>query len=115
MFKTDLPTLGVQTSMPDVIDVMNRGRLGLAVVLSSENHIVGIITDGDLRRALNTFESTILEQRAESIMAKSPKTILPSAKLTEAEDLFNTHKITSLLVSEKNILLGILQLYSLTS
>lgn len=114
MFKEKLPLLKQGDPFSKIIDVMTKGRLGLAVVVNNKS-IQGIITDGDLRRAMDKYKADLFEVSAGEIMTKNPKRISREMKLVEAEELMSKLKITSLLVEDKKQLVGIVQLYSITN
>jgi arabinose-5-phosphate isomerase len=85
----------------------------MTLVMENER-VMGIITDGDLRRVMEHHEKASFDLEAENIMSKQPKTISSMASLTEAEQLFNQLKINSLLVmNESNELQGVIQIYDL--
>jgi arabinose-5-phosphate isomerase len=87
--------------------------LGLAVV-ADKKKILGIITDGDLRRAMDKHTAKLFSLAAKDIMTAKPRTIVKQMMMAEAEELMNQHKITSLLVANKaGQLEGIVQIYSL--
>ena len=110
MVKDDLPIITKTSNMKDVIQTMTSSRWGTAVIVDSEQHIIGIITDGDLRRAMNK-RGNILLLKAQDIMTKHPRTINKDLKLYEAEKIFNEEKIITLLVSsEEGKLLGLLSI-----
>jgi arabinose-5-phosphate isomerase len=113
MYKEKLPTLGGNESMNKVIATMTKGRLGLAVV-TEKNTIKGIITDGDLRRAMDKHRQDFFDMKAKDIMTASPRMIPKDMMLAEAEEMMSKLKITSLLVAEGKKLKGIVQLYSIT-
>ncbi len=108
--KTDnLPLVSADAPMKEVIHAMSAGRLGLCIVDEGR----GIITDGDLRRHLEN-DPDLMNKTAGEIMTPNPKSISPDARLTEAEELMNQHKITSLLVKdETGRLQGVIQIYDL--
>jgi arabinose-5-phosphate isomerase len=113
MVKNNLPTVTKTSCVKDVIGVITSGRQGVAVVVDKQQHVIGIITDGDLRRAVNKHEN-ILKFNAEGIMTKSPKTISKDLKLFEAEKIFNRYEIVTLVVADNaGKLLGLLQLYDI--
>ena len=112
MFKKDLPIVKLNDSIKQVINTMSSGRLGLAVVLD-KNTIKGIITDGDLRRAMDKYTAKLFEMNASQIMTSNPRVISKNMMMAEAEELMNVHKITSLLVGDKGNLQGIVQIYSI--
>lgn len=108
MVKSNLPIITEGSDMKDVIQVMTSSRWGTGVVIDDQERVIGIITDGDLRRAL-TRHGDILMLKARDIMTKNPKTIGKDLKLYEAEKIFNTYAIITLLIcSEKGKLLGLL-------
>ena len=113
MFKNNLPTVKPADSIQKVINAMSTGRLGLAVVVHN-NKVTGIITDGDLRRAMDKYTAKLFDLTAQSIMTAKPRTVLKNMMMAEAEELMNQYKITSLLVADKaGKLEGIVQIYSL--
>lgn len=115
MFKDKLPVVKPTDSIQQVINTMSSGRLGLAVVID-KNKVAGIITDGDLRRAMDKHTAALFTLSAKNIMTANPRTINKKMMMAEAETLMNTHKITSLLVADKTGKLeGIVQIYSLNN
>ncbi len=114
MFKKELPVVKLNDSIKQVINTMSSGRLGLAIVID-KNIIKGIITDGDLRRAMDKFTAKLFDMNASQIMTSNPRVISKNMMMAEAEELMNNHKITSLLVGDKGKLQGIVQIYSIAS
>jgi arabinose-5-phosphate isomerase len=113
MVKNNLPTVMKAACMKDVIGIMTSGRQGVAVVVDKQQTVVGVITDGDLRRAVNKYEN-IFKLKAEDIMTRNPKTIGKDLKLYEAEKIFNRYEIVTLIVADDDgKLLGLLQLYDI--
>jgi len=104
-----LPLIGADAPMKEVIHTMNEGRLGLCIV----DQGAGIITDGDLRRHMEENADSFMQMKAADMMAKNPRSITSDAPLSEAEELMNQHKITSLLVKEADKLVGVIQIYDL--
>lgn len=109
MTSKNLPMVSSTTSVQDVIHTMNEGRLGLCIVDDGK----GIITDGDLRRHMETNAENFMQLKAVDLMGSNPKTIDAQARLNEAEEMMNENKITSLLVTENNALVGVIQIYDL--
>ena len=97
MVVEDLPFVA-DAPMQDVIMGMTKGRLGLALVGTDEN-LLGIITDGDLRRTLMDH-SNIMDLTAQDAMTASPLTIKPDASMGEAEDRMQEARIQCLIVAE---------------
>jgi arabinose-5-phosphate isomerase len=115
MFKNSLPTVFPTDEISHLIHTINMGRLGLAVVINEHNHqIIGIITDGDLRRSMDKNREKIFSLRAEDLMSHHPKTIDKKMKMAKAEEIMNKYQITSLLVADlAGKLEGIVQIYSM--
>ena len=106
------PEVKTGASIKEVIMEMTKKRLGVTAVLSDHNKLVGIITDGDLRRMLEKTE-TIQNITAIDIMTKHPKTIGPNEMAVNALDLMRTNSITQLVVAENENYFGILHLHDL--
>lgn len=112
MRKTNLPVLTNRASVKDLISLISQGRLGLVVIMTGKK-IEGIITDGDLRRAMEKFGSDLFSKKIKTFMTKNPKCIEAGTMLLEAEQLMTKFKITSLLVTRKGDLAGVIQIYDL--
>jgi len=110
MHQKNLPVIPPTTGMVDVINAMTKGKLGL-VVIQEANKIVGVITDGDLRRVMEINQAQFFQLTANDFMSKNPIQIPANWKIREAEALMIDKKITSLLVVEKAQLVGIVQIY----
>lgn len=108
MISKNLPIVQSETTFSNLIEIMTSGKLGLCVVVDNDR-ISGIITDGDLRRALHTNDPFKLF--AKNIMTLSPKIISPNVMVTEAEVFMKQNKIKDLLVVENHELKGVLTLY----
>jgi arabinose-5-phosphate isomerase len=99
--------------MPDVIYEMSRKKLGVAAIVDQER-VVGIISDGDLRRMLETRGKDVLDLLAGQCMTHSPKTITQDQFAATALALMEERKITSLLVvDDQEKLMGIVHLHDL--
>ncbi|MDF2965201.1 MAG: kdsD [Rickettsiaceae bacterium] len=105
-----LPTVNVDSPMSDILLTMTGKGFGCAAVLDGENKLVGVITDGDLRRHMN---EDIIRLTASSVMTATPKDISPQAFATEALAIMNSDGITSLLVTEQDKLVGIIHIHDL--
>lgn len=95
--QTRLPIITPTTGFTDCLTVMNEGRMGVALVMEDER-LEGIITDGDIRRALTTNGAETLNKTARDFMTRSPKTIHQDEFLSKAEDVMKAKKIHSLVV-----------------
>jgi arabinose-5-phosphate isomerase len=92
-----LPRVAPQTKMPDVIYEMSRKKLGVAAVVEGEK-LVGIISDGDLRRLLEKRGKDVLDLTAGECMTRNPRTIAAAEFAATALALMEEKKITSLMV-----------------
>ncbi|ECQ1803895.1 KpsF/GutQ family sugar-phosphate isomerase [Campylobacter jejuni] len=112
MVSSNLPIVHPDTEFNDLIDVMTSGKLGLCVVLENEK-LIGIITDGDLRRALKASDKPRFDFRVKEIMSTNPKVVDADAMASEAEEIMLKHKIKEIVVSKENKVVGIIQLYAI--
>ena len=108
-----LPRVAPQTPMPDVIYEMSRKKLGITAVTDGER-LLGVISDGDLRRLLQQRGKDVLDLTAADCMTRDPKTIHPHQFAATALALMEDWKITSLVVVDgENRLQGIVHLHDL--
>ena len=108
-------TPGVRTgdAMRDVIYEISRKKLGMTCVLDDSGRLVGIITDGDLRRQMMAG-GDLLERRAGEVMTRNPITIRPDTLAAEALRILEERKITSIVVVDpQNVPLGVVHLHDL--
>ncbi len=110
--QNEKPAVALQASLSETILEMTSKRLGATAVLDEANRLVGIITDGDLRRMLERSEQAT-DIRAQTIMTPEPKTIPPNALAVKALQLMRQHSITQLIVSEDGTYLGMVHLHDL--
>mgnify|MGYP000607179338 FL=1 len=108
-----VPQVSENDSVAKVIVEISEKRLGVTAVLNAKNAIVGIITDGDIRRMLS--KSTTIESfTAKDIMGKNPKTILNDAMAVEALERLENNNITQILVTDlENKYIGVVHLHDL--
>lgn len=107
------PAVTPLTNLQDVIMEMTQKRLGVTAVTDANDQLLGIITDGDLRRMLRKNTGFDKSLQAADIMTANPKTIRPDALAVEALDLLRKHEITQLAVVEEGRYLGMLHLHDL--
>ena len=86
--------------------------MGLAIVMNG-SEIMGIITDGDIRRAMESKEEQFFSLKAVNLMSYHPKMVDAKSKLIEVQKVMTDYKVNSILVCEKKKLLGIVQIYDL--
>jgi arabinose-5-phosphate isomerase len=96
----ELPTVFEDTSMKEAVVEITSKRLGVTGVLNKQKELVGVITDGDLRRALEKH-GNLLEKKAANIMTRNPKWIEADTLAAEAVQLMEEYAITSLFVFDK--------------
>ena len=94
----ELPLARSGTSVADVLLTMSgtRGRPGAAVVVGADEKLLGIFTDGDLRRLLQSGKSPALDQPVDEFMGRDPKVVGPDQLVEEAEHILRTYKIDQL-------------------
>lgn len=113
MRREELPVVAPDCSAQDMIHAVSRGGLGL-IVICDEGKILGIVTDGDIRRAMESRQAEFFNIKAMDIATKRPKSISPDEKLIAAEKLMTRHKVNSLLVvDDDEKLVGIIQIYDI--
>jgi len=113
MKKHELPITNSIATIKEVIQRITEGKLGL-VVVSDENGINGVITDGDIRRAMESREKEFFGLLAKDLMSLHPKLIDESEKLITASTIMSENKINSLLVvNAVNDFVGVVQMYDL--
>ncbi len=113
MKKKQLPQCSPDAPIKEVVATISTGKLGLVVVID-QKEIIGIITDGDIRRAMDSHENAFFRLHASDLLSTNPKTIHPDTKLTEVSTIMTENKINSLLVTDEHRqLIGIIQMYDL--
>ena len=112
MRSENLPIVKATDSIEELIGVISQARLGLAIVMR-EDRIEGIVTDGDVRRAMESSKEQFFTLKAKDLMTKNPKRVAPDAKLTQAQALMTQHKVNSLVVVQEERLIGVVQIYDL--
>ena len=92
-----LPTVGPHTSLTDMLKEMSRKGLGFAAVVQADQVLLGIFTDGDLRRLIERG-ADLLSLQAQDVMNPAPRRVHPDALAVDAADLMEQHRITSVVV-----------------
>ncbi len=112
MRSDNLPVIPKEMHLGDAIIHVSKGKLGLGVSLDN-NKVIGLITDGDIRRAMEKWQAQFFDKTVSDIMTTCPKTVMPSTKITEIQRIMNQYKIhTVLVVDEEKYLLGVVDHYS---
>ena len=97
----DLPIIPQDMHLGEAIIEVSRGKLGLGVALNDDKTIAGIITDGDIRRAMQKWQAEFFDHTVADIMTREPKTVLPNVKVSEIQRIMHRYKIHSVLVCDK--------------
>ena len=112
MHTNNLPVIAKDDKVAEAIIEISKARLGISVVMEGTK-ILGVITDGDVRRAMQTKQNAFFTLKAKDIMSDSPKCIRETAKLSEAEAMFLKYGIhTLLVVNDEGLLTGIIDSFS---
>jgi len=111
MRSKDLPIVQKEENFAAVLDSIARGRMGITVVQSGDE-VIGVITDGDIRRVITNEKDLALSKKAIDFYTKNPKTISYNKKIVEAEKIMQEHRITTILVFDGIKLVGILDRYN---
>ena len=107
------PIVRTDDAMREVIYEISRKKLGMSCVIDDSGRLVGIITDGDLRRHM-MGASNLLERRAEEVMTRNPITIRPDMLAVEALRILEERKITAVVVVDPDLqVLGVVHLHNL--
>ncbi|GAB3349714.1 KpsF/GutQ family sugar-phosphate isomerase [Lysobacter tyrosinilyticus] len=94
----DVPRVEADATLSEALVEMSRKRLGMTAIVDAEGRLLGLFTDGDLRRALDDKNVDVRSTRIADVMTRSPKTIGSNALAVEAAQLMEAHKIGGLLV-----------------
>ena len=112
MFTENLPFVTPEMPMAVAIEIVTNGKLGVGIVVESREsrvesqELVGIITDGDIRRAMQRLGQDFFATPVSAIMSRNPKTISKEAKVVEAGEMMNHHSIHTLVVVEPSAVSG---------
>ena len=104
---TDIPIIKLNSSIVEAVLVMTEKKYGCVVVLDKNKKIKGIITDGDLRRSIAKID---IKERATSIMKSKPIVAKSDLLISSAIVLMNKHSITSLIIANQNVPIGIVNI-----
>ena len=112
MITENLPLLTSDMHLGQAIIHVSKGKLGMGVAIK-DGRIEGLITDGDIRRAMEKWQAEFFDRTVSDIMTRTPKIVSPQTKISEVQKLMNKHKIHNVLVSDgEGHLLGIVDRYA---
>lgn len=112
MRSEDMPILPSDMHLGEAIIEVSRGKLGLGITLD-EGRVIGLITDGDIRRAMERWQAQFFDHTVSDIMTRDPKMVLPTTRIAEIQRIMHRHKIHTVLVADQQKhLLGVVDHYS---
>ena len=112
MRSDDLPILSETMHLGEAIIFVSKGKLGLGVTLK-DGKVSGLITDGDIRRAMERWQAKFFDKTVSDIMTRKPKCVTPDTKISQIQAIMQRHKIHSVLVTDQEgHLLGVVDHYS---
>lgn len=107
----DMPVVPPTMHLGEAIIHVSKCKLGLAVAVVDDK-IVGLITDGDIRRAMEKWQAKFFDRTVSDIMTRTPKVVSPQTKISDIQNIMNKYKIHSVLVvDDNNRLLGVVDHY----
>ena len=113
MRTTDLPTLKAEMHLGEAIIRVSKGKLGLGVATDDQGRVCGLITDGDIRRAMERWQAEFFDRTVGDIMTQWPKKVSADTKIADIEQTMNKYKIHSVLVTDsENRLIGVVDHYA---
>ena len=112
MRSDELPIIPKDMHLGDAIIHVSKGKLGLGVSLDN-GKVIGLITDGDIRRAMERWQAEFFDHTVSDIMTREPKIVLPTTKITEIQQIMQQNKVHTVLVcDEERHFLGVVDHYS---
>ena len=112
MRSDDMPVLPPEMHLGEAIILVSKGKLGLGIAMVNDQ-IKGLISDGDIRRAMERWQAEFFDHTVSDIMTRTPKTVKADTKITEIQRIMNKYKVHSVLVvDDDNHLLGVVDHYS---
>jgi arabinose-5-phosphate isomerase len=115
MHTKNLPIIPEDMHLGDAIIQVSKGKLGLGVSINDKHHVTGIITDGDIRRAMERWQAEFFNHTVADIMTREPKMVKLNTKITEIQRIMHKYKIHSVLVcNDRMEFRGIVDSYATT-
>ena len=113
MRSDDLPVITPDMHLGEAIILVSKGKLGLGIAMNADDTIAGLITDGDIRRAMEKWKAQFFNKTVSDIMTVTPKTVTRQTKISDIQKMMNRYKVHSVLVTDKERhLLGVVDHYS---
>jgi len=113
MRANDLPVIDPSMHLGKAIIAVSKGQLGLGVSLDADGKVIGLITDGDIRRAMEKWQAKFFDHTVSEIMTRKPKYVSPTAKISEIQHIMHKYRIHTVLVEGTDgHLLGVVDHYA---
>lgn len=101
MVSDNLPIVSPDTKFAEALITVTGGKLGLAIVIDEGGTLRGIITDGDVRRAVQKYQRRMFDITVSDVMTPNPKTCRPETNLSQVDETLRRHNIHALIVTDK--------------
>ena len=112
MYKENLPVLSPDTKLGEAVMCVTKGRLGICIAVE-DGKVLGLVTDDDIRRAMESSQNRFFSLTVNDIMTRNPKTVSVNARIDDIDRIMNTNKIHCVLVVDSNNnLLGVVDSFS---
>lgn len=109
-----LPLISMSTSLTEVLMEISSKRLGMTIVADNNKKILGIITDGDIRRGVEKWGKSFFDMDIQTVMSRNPKSISQDELATKALSIMEQYSITSLIIAdEKKRAIGVIHLHDI--
>lgn len=113
MRTTDLPIIPEDMHLGEAIIHVSKGKLGLGISVDEDNHVLGLITDGDIRRAMERWQEKFFNRTVADVLTRTPKCVGLNTKIKDILDVMQSNKIHMVLVTDdEKHLLGVVDHYS---
>ena len=113
MRSEDMPIIPKEMHLGEAIIHVSKGKLGLGISLDEDQRVIGLITDGDIRRAMEKWQAEFFNKTVSDIMTTTPKMVTPKTKISEIQRIMHKYKVHTVLVVDKdNHLKGIVDHYA---
>ena len=113
MLTENLPFLSPAMHLGEAIIKVSAGKLGLGIALNDDETVAGIITDGDIRRAMERWQAGFFDHTVNDIMTRTPKTVTAKARISEIQSIMHSNKIHNVLVTDAdNHVVGVVDSYA---
>ena len=112
MRTVDMPVISPEMKLGEAIILVSKGKLGLGIAMEGDQ-VAGLITDGDIRRAMERWQAQFFDHTVSDIMTRDPKAVTLETKISDIQRIMNKYKIHSVLVTDhERHLLGVVDHYS---